>query len=154
MSTCRRPRWWTARSCGGQPLGRLDFAALQRRNTAGRRAADLARAEPCHYIVFDLLEAGGQDLRPEPLTRRRQMLEQVFADVPPAATLALSMATDQVEQARTWLATLPAAGVEGVMIKPAGQPYLPGRRGWAKLKHHSTTGAIVGGVTGTFARPG
>jgi len=93
------------------PLGRRDFAALQRRNTAGRRAADLARAEPFHYIVFDLLEAEGEDLRHEPLTRRRQMLEQMFAGVPAAATLALSMATDQVEQARTWLATLPAAGV-------------------------------------------
>jgi ATP-dependent DNA ligase len=42
------------------PAGRLELGALQRRNTAGRRAAELAQLEPCHYVVFDVLEAAGQ----------------------------------------------------------------------------------------------
>src|SRR5690242_8748031 len=49
--------------------GRLDFAALRRRHTAGDRA-ELGRTEPCHYVVFDILETGGEDLRPLPLRDR------------------------------------------------------------------------------------
>jgi ATP-dependent DNA ligase len=135
------------------PEGRLDFAAVQRRNIAGRRSAELARTEPCHYIVFDVLEARGQDLRPAPLIVRRQALEELFASVPPAATLTLSMLTTDADEACRWFRTLIVAGVEGIMIKPAGDPYRPGTRGWMKYKHRTTTEAIVGGVTGTLARP-
>src|SRR4051794_28372720 len=40
--------------------GRLDFEALQRRNRgAGRGARELARGEPCHLILFDLLRLRG-----------------------------------------------------------------------------------------------
>jgi succinate-semialdehyde dehydrogenase/glutarate-semialdehyde dehydrogenase len=52
------------RGRGDRPLvagGRLAVGALQRRNAAGRRAGDLAVAEPCHYVVFDVLEANGDD---------------------------------------------------------------------------------------------
>jgi ATP-dependent DNA ligase len=135
------------------PPGRLDFAAVQRRNVAGRRAAELARTEPCHYIVFDALEARGNDLRSAPLRVRRQALEELFAVVPPAATLTLSMLTPNADEACVWFRTLTAAGVEGIMIKPSGEPYRPGARGWMKYKARSTTEAIVGGITGTLARP-
>ncbi|WP_344946445.1 ATP-dependent DNA ligase [Sphaerisporangium flaviroseum] len=135
------------------PEGRLDFAAVQRRSIAGRRSAELARTEPCHYIVFDVLEAWGKELRSAPLRVRRQALEELFTPVPPAATLTLSMLTTDVDEAFTWFRILTAAGVEGVMIKPAGEPYRPGARGWMKYKARTTTEAIVGGVTGTLSRP-
>lgn len=40
-----------------------------------------------------------------------------------------------------------------MIVKGAGQPYRPGRRDWYKYKRRDTTEAIVGGVTGTLARP-
>ncbi len=66
------------------PDGRLDFGALQRRHVAGRRRTELARTEPCHYVVFDVLEADGVDLRPKPLRERRVVLEACSATTSPA----------------------------------------------------------------------
>jgi ATP-dependent DNA ligase len=44
-------------------------------------------------------------------------------------------------------------GVEGVMVKEAGQPYRPGVRGWWKVRAFETAEAIIGGVTGPLAFP-
>ncbi|GAA2812876.1 ATP-dependent DNA ligase [Nonomuraea dietziae] len=135
------------------PDGRLDFTALQRRNMAGRRAEDLSRTEPCHYILFDILRTRGRDVAGLPLTERRRILEKLFVAVPPASVLALSMQTADPIEAWTWFWSLHVAGVEGLVIKPAWSRYKPAARGWYKLKHRTTTLALVGGVTGTLTRP-
>jgi ATP-dependent DNA ligase len=67
--------------------------------------------------------------------------------------LALSPQTSSIEQAREWLETWPAAGVEGVVIKGAAEPYRSGKRGWLKLRQRSSTEALIGGVTGTLVQP-
>ncbi len=36
------------------------------------------------------------------------------------------------------------------MIKGGGQPYLPGRRAWIKVRSHTTAEGLIGGVTGTL----
>ncbi|RJL26517.1 ATP-dependent DNA ligase [Bailinhaonella thermotolerans] len=135
------------------PDGRLDFGALQRRNSAGNRAAELARAEPCHFVVFDLPRMRGRDLTGSPLVERRRALEELFAGIPAASVLALSMQTADPGEARGWFRSLHVAGIEGLVIKPARSRYEPGARGWWKLKHRSTTEALVGGVTGSLERP-
>ncbi|MGI8681590.1 MAG: hypothetical protein ACR2JO_05565 [Mycobacteriales bacterium] len=43
--------------------GRLDFAALGRRLTAGRRLGSVAAARPAHLVCFDILAAGARRLR-------------------------------------------------------------------------------------------
>ncbi|GAA3684286.1 hypothetical protein GCM10022224_056160 [Nonomuraea antimicrobica] len=63
--------------------GRLDFAALQRRNVAGPRAAEqLARVQPCHFVAFDVLKLRGRDVTGRPLVERRSLLEELFAPRP------------------------------------------------------------------------
>jgi ATP-dependent DNA ligase len=133
--------------------GRLDFEALQRRNRAGRGALELARTEPCHYVVFDLLERDGRDLLGAPLSARRAALEELFAGIPGTSPLNIGLQTDDVELAREWFESLAAVGIEGLVIKIAEQPYRPGSRGWWKVKHYATTEAIIGGITGTLDRP-
>ncbi len=133
--------------------GRLDFGALQRRLHAGRAAARLARAEPCHYVVFDLLELGGDDLRARPLGARRAALEHLLAAVPATSALVLGLQTGDLARAREWFESLDAVGIEGLIVKAAGQPYRPGGRDWLKIKHYTTTEVIVGGLTGSLARP-
>lgn len=59
--------------------GRLDFQGLSRRLTAGRRLAAVATARPAHLVCFDLLAAGGIDLRPRPLTERCARLEEILS---------------------------------------------------------------------------
>jgi ATP-dependent DNA ligase len=137
--------------------GHLDFGALQRRNTvgntAGGRAHDLAQQFPCHYIVFDLLEREGEDLRTKPLAERRRQLEDLFANVPRTSALTLGMHTADRAEALVWFEKLRDVGVEGLVVKNAGERYWPGARGWLKIKSYATAAAIIGGVTGTLARP-
>jgi len=56
----------------------LDFTALQSRLTAARRAATEA---PATFVVFDVLAAGGTDLRTHPYRIRRALLLQLLAAV-------------------------------------------------------------------------
>jgi ATP-dependent DNA ligase len=133
--------------------GRLDFGALQRRLHAGRAATRLAGSEPCHYVVFDLLEMGGGDVRGRPLADRRRALEQLLAGVPGTSALTLGPQTGDLAQAREWFDSLAPVGIEGLIVKAAGQAYRPGARDWLKIKHYATTEVIIGGFTGTPARP-
>lgn len=133
--------------------GRLDFTALQHRHTArGARGAELARAMPCHFIAFDVPRADGRDLAGEPLSTRRAELEQLLADVPSTSPVTLGLHTADVDEARSWFDAIAPLGVEGLVVKAAGERYRPGARSWQKVKHFTTTEFVVGGVTGTLRR--
>lgn len=134
------------------PAGRLDFAALQRR-VGGSHARHLSIVEPTHLVLFDLLEINGVDIRTQPLAERRKHLEGLFAGIPAACPLALSMQTDDPVEARLWFTSLAAHGIEGLVIKAAAEPYQPGARSWWKYKSRTSTEAILAGVTGSLARP-
>jgi ATP-dependent DNA ligase len=131
---------------------RLDFGLLQQRmvTPAGRIAA-LAAAHPPSYVAFDLLAAGGTDLRAWTLTRRRAALTDLAARWAPP--LQLSPATTDPAEARTWFHDYRPAGVEGLVAKGAGTRYAPGRREWLKVKSWETTEVIAGGVIGPIERP-
>lgn len=126
---------------------RTSFAQLQRRLSAGARLGDLARRHPAHLVAFDLLQLpDGRELLNRPLTERRAYLVELLAGAP--AQLALCPQTADYTLAGQWLADWTAAGVEGLMVKGASGRYQPGRRGWSKYRHRSTTEAVVGGFTG------
>ncbi|MGY1709002.1 ATP-dependent DNA ligase [Geodermatophilus sp. SYSU D00758] len=131
---------------------RLDFGLLQRRlvTPAGRIAA-LAATAPASYVAFDLLAAGGGDLRDRRLRERRAALEELAARWAPPLQLS-PVTTDPAEAAR-WSAEWRAAGVEGVVAKGAGTRYAPGRREWLKVKSWETTEVLAGAVIGPLDRP-
>jgi ATP-dependent DNA ligase len=131
---------------------RLDFGLLQQRMvTAPGRMAALVAASPASYVAFDLLAAGGGDLRGQRLARRRAELERMAARWAPP--LQLSPATADPEEARQWFTDFRPAGVEGVVAKGAGTRYAPGRREWLKVKSWETTEVLAGGVIGPIDRP-
>lgn len=62
--------------------------------------------------------------------------------------------TTDTATAREWLESwTDVPGLEGVVAKPMGAPYLMGRRGWTKIKRRDTSEAVVGAITGTLTRP-
>src|SRR6476469_253826 len=62
----------------------LDFDALQLRlHPAASRVAKLARETPASFVAFDLLAAGGQDLRDVAQRDRRARLEALLAAAAP-----------------------------------------------------------------------
>jgi ATP-dependent DNA ligase len=131
---------------------RLDFGLLQRRmvSAVGRIGA-LAAAHPASYVAFDLLAAGGTDLRTRQLRRRRADLEALAASWAPP--LQLSPVTADPEEARQWSADFRPAGIEGLVAKGAATRYQPGRREWLKVKSWETTEVLAGGVIGSLERP-
>ena len=132
--------------------GRLDFSALQQRLSAGvRTLAGMVRETPANYVAFDVLAVAGHDARALPLERRRQLLEQLADGWEPP--LSLSPATTDPDEAAQWFEDLPSTGIEGLVIKGTGQPYVPGSRSWLKLKHRETIEVICGAVIGPITRP-
>ncbi|MFJ6781192.1 ATP-dependent DNA ligase [Streptomyces yangpuensis] len=134
--------------------GRLDFAALQQRlHRAPRTVARLATAEPAHLVCFDLLEHDSAVMISWPYSQRRAALVSLFEAHGLSAPWALTPSTTNVALARQWMREWPAVGVEGIVGKGLSQPYRPGVRGWLKHRASDTAEAVVGGVTGTLARP-
>src|SRR3954463_1346326 len=66
----------------------LDFDRLQLRlHPAASRAAKLAKETPSSFVAFDLLGAGGDDLRALPFEDRRARLEALLATLNPPVHL-------------------------------------------------------------------
>ena len=122
----------------------LDFDALQLRlHPAASRVAKLATASPAAFVAFDLLAAKGRDLRDAPQQERRAHLERLLAKV--EAPIYLTPVTRDRDLAADWLMRFEGAGLDGVVAKPAGGTYQPGRRAMFKVKHVRTADCVVAG---------
>ncbi|MEU7068423.1 RNA ligase family protein [Streptomyces sp. NPDC046161] len=135
--------------------GRLSFGALQRRAAArAPGAAALAAGWPAYFVTFDLLQLDGQEVLRLPYAERRSLLEALFSDHALTAPWTLVPMTTDLAKAREWLESwTDVSGVEGIVCKPLTGRYLPGYRGWTKIKRRDTTEAIVGAITGSLTRP-
>jgi ATP-dependent DNA ligase len=131
---------------------RLDFGLLQKRMvTAAGRIGALVATHPASYVAFDVLAAGGTDLRGRRLSRRRSELESLAGGWAPP--MQLSPVTTDLDEARRWFDDFRPAGVEGLVAKGAATRYAPGRREWLKVKSWETTEVLAGGVIGPVDRP-
>ena len=121
--------------------GALDFDAMQLRlHPAESRVRKLAAEMPAQFVAFDLLLWDGEPVHRAPLEERRGELERR------AAGFRLSRTSGDVDEARRWLVGLEAAGLDGVVAKRLGLPYLPGsREGVVKVKHHRTADCVIVG---------
>jgi ATP-dependent DNA ligase len=122
----------------------LDFDALQLRlHPAASRVAKLAKQTPASFVVFDALALDGHDLRQTPLRDRRARLEQGMAAAAPP--IHLTPMTRDPATARDWLSRFEGAGLDGVIAKPDGGVYEPGKRSMVKVKHARTADCVVAG---------
>ncbi|MGX5716793.1 ATP-dependent DNA ligase [Arthrobacter sp. MAHUQ-56] len=131
---------------------RLDFDALQRRLVASKAGLPaLVREQPASFVAFDLLAVAGHDIRDTPLKQRRELLEQLAAGWAPP--LNLSPITQDRAQALTWFEELHHAGLEGLVVKGAGQSYQGGVRQWIKVKRRQSVDVVCAAVIGPMDRP-
>ena len=80
---------------------RLEFEALQQRiHPADSRVRMLAEETPAHFVAFDLLALGDDDLTRRPFAERRAALEEALADASRRSTSRRPRRTVQV--ARRW----------------------------------------------------
>ncbi len=125
----------------------LPFRYLQPRLQRIDPTPELQAEIPVQFVAFDLLAAGEEFLLDEPLLERRAQLAlpacagEAFA-LAPWHALDPGVSPDVIaglfEAAR-------ARGNEGLMLKRADAPYVPGRRGkwWIKLKRELSTLDVV-----------
>lgn len=121
---------------------RLSWDTLsQRIHPAASRIAKLSAETPAMLIAFDLLSLGGESLLALPFRERRERLEALLGDAP--HPLHLTRTTEDRELAERWLVEFEGAGLDGVVAKPADQPYAPGKRTMLKIKHARTADAVA-----------
>jgi ATP-dependent DNA ligase len=120
----------------------LDFDSMQMRlHPAESRVRKLAAEIPAIFIAFDLLLWDGDLVHEQPLEQRRAELLRR------GEGFWISPATTDLGAATAWLDRFEAAGLDGVIAKRLGLPYLPGsREGVVKVKEHKTADCVVVGV--------
>lgn len=118
--------------------GRPSFSLLQRRTGFGGRGTG-ARVG-VNLVVFDIL-FNGEPVIAEPYERRRAMLHDLGLESPilvPEPTPGVGTSLYEAVKSK---------GMEGIVGKRLGSPYLPGRRSsdWRKVSVRHTLLAVVGG---------
>jgi ATP-dependent DNA ligase len=130
------------RDAGAHP--RLDFEVLQQRiHPAASRVKLLAKQTPADFVAFDLLALDGENMMASPYAQRRTALEAALAGVRPPVHL--TPTTTDPELARQWFEIFEGAGLDGLIAKPAGIAYVPGKRLMFKIKHARTADVVVAG---------
>lgn len=133
--------------------GVLDFDALLLRiHPAATRVATLAKETPASFVAWDVLALGDEDLRGRPQRERRELLERALGKaVPPVH---LTPITSDASVAQDWFNRFEGAGLDGVIAKPSGLGYLPGKRAMMKIKHARTADCVVAGFRWYKDAPG
>jgi bifunctional non-homologous end joining protein LigD len=119
-----------------KPDGTTSFQALQNALSEDRKSELV-------YYAFDLLHLDGWDLRPAPLTARKEALRALLGENP---TIRYS---DHVEgQGDGFYRQACSFGLEGIIAKRAGAPYRSGRgKDWLKVKCLKRQEFVVAGFT-------
>lgn len=126
----------------GRGSGFVDL--MHRLHPAASRVERLAVETPAQFVAFDLLAVGDESLLEAPLLERRRRLEALLAGSP----VKVGQSTARRDVASLWLET-----TEGVIAKPDDSRYLPGKRGWSKIKRRLTADCVVAGVRWRVERP-
>lgn len=132
--------------CWGES-GPLDFNALQTRISRKAISDSVLSDFPVRFLAYDCLEFAGEDLRPQSLENRLQILGNVLGGLPPENRIHRSapLAADNWADLTARWGESRSRGVEGLMLKRRDSPYRVGRvKGdWWKWKVDPFTADLV-----------
>ena len=119
------------------------FGLLQQRLGVASPAAELLDRFPVYYYVFDLLYSGGRDIRPQPLTERKELLAGAVSFAGP-----VRFTEHRAGDGEAYWEQACRDGWEGLVVKRADAPYQGGRnRNWLKFKCENAQEFVIGGFT-------
>jgi bifunctional non-homologous end joining protein LigD len=119
------------------------FERLQQRLGVARPGKDLLASQPVYYYLFDVLHAGGRDVRALPLTERKDILRAALAFTGP-----LRFTEHRDTEGEAFYGEACRDGWEGLVAKRADAPYRSGRtKDWLKFKCESGQEFVIGGFT-------
>lgn len=117
-----------------------DFRLTQKRHAQQRRAAQWSQTLPVVFLIFDVLELNGIDLRLTAYSRRRDMLDRTVAQHEGLRATPVSPDGEALWE------QVCAHNLEGMIAKKPDAPYRSGRSAdWIKIKRTSTVTCLVGG---------
>lgn len=123
---------------------RLEFEVLQERiHPAQSRIDLLAEQTPAAFVAFDLLALGDEDYTGRPFQERRAALESALDGL--SGPCYLTRTTTDTDVAQGWFEQFEGAGLDGVVAKPLGAPYVENGRTMLKIKHERTADVVVCG---------
>ncbi|HZZ90198.1 MAG TPA: DNA ligase D, partial [Caulobacteraceae bacterium] len=123
--------------------GAPDFAALQ----AALSAKDTGRLV---FFAFDLLFAGGRDLRSLPLAERKGRLRELLGGLKGPAAQRIRYVEHFESGGEAVLRSACRMALEGIVSKRIDAPYRSGRSGdWSKSKCRAGQEVVIGGWTTT-----
>ena len=117
--------------------GRPSFNALQNYGSS---------PAPVVYYVFDVMVLGGEDVKREPLERRRQLLvERVLPKLPEPVRYSAPLDADLP----VLIQSVKVHGFEGLVAKRRASVYEPGLRSgaWRKMRVNRGQEFVIGGYT-------
>jgi len=137
-------------------VDRLEFEVLQERiHPAKSRIDMLAEKTPAAFVAFDLLALGDTSYVDRPFAERRAALEKALTGLD--GPCFLTKTTSDPAVAEGWFHQFEGAGLDGVVAKPLGAPYVENARTMLKIKHERTADCVVAGYrehkTSTPERP-
>ncbi len=116
----------------------LPFSSLQQRIGRKKLTPKILEQVPVTFMVFDLVEENGEDLRARPLSERRARLTKLIGDTASYPHLQISppLAFPDWNGLAETRAESREKRVEGVMLKRLSSPYKTGRKrgDWWKWK--------------------
>jgi bifunctional non-homologous end joining protein LigD len=119
--------------------GAPDFSALQAAISDGE-------TDGLIFFAFDLLFAGGEDLRRLPLHERKAQLRQLLEARPSAEAKLIRYVEHFETDGETMMESARKLGLEGIVSKKLGAPYRSGRsESWTKAKCRAGHEVVIGG---------
>ncbi len=119
------------------------FAQLQQRLGLAHPSPSLVSAVPAYYYIFDVMYAGGEDVRPLPQLQRKQILRDLLAFDDP-----LRYTEHRERDGERYFEQACRDRWEGLIAKRAAAPYRGRRtRDWLKFKCENAQEFVVGGYT-------
>jgi bifunctional non-homologous end joining protein LigD len=123
--------------------GQTSFSMLQQRLGVAHPAAGLIKDFPVSYYIFDVLYAGGQDVRGLPQRERKERLNALLEFTGP-----LRYTEHRAGDGEEFYRRACVDGWEGLIAKRADAPYAEGRtRNWLKFKCIAGQEFVIGGYT-------
>jgi DNA ligase D-like protein (predicted ligase) len=123
--------------------GQTSFSRLQQRLGVAHPAPGLIEDFPVTYYIFDVLFAGGHDVRALPQRERKERLRALLDFAGP-----LRYTEHRVGDGEAFYRQACADGWEGLIAKRADAPYAEGRtRNWLKFKCIAGQEFVIGGYT-------
>lgn len=105
--------------------GRPHFPLVSQRLLHGDRSISLT------FVIFDVLEFGGESTIPSAYADRRRLLEDLEPGAGPWAVAPV------FADGEALFAGVVQQGLEGIVCKRKSQPYRAGERGWIKVKNRN-----------------